>query len=111
VADLVLLRLVHLRVRLAFVLKARVPAFHLVSIASRNHITVLEDHLLTENSRPPTRHQLPVRTSLERNRLVARTLAVPECAHCLCGLVVEAREHLVQFEGSEGEHEPFAVAH
>lgn len=60
-------------------------------------------------SRSPTRHQLAIRTSLERNRLVARSGAVPERAHRLCRLVVEAGQHLVQFERSEGEHEPLDV--
>lgn len=39
---------------------------------------------------------------------MARSLAVPERAHRLRRLVVEAREHLVQLERSKGEHEPFA---
>lgn len=69
------------------------------------------EHLLTENSRSSTRHQLAIRTPLERDRLMARSCAVPECAHGLCGLVVEAGQHLVQLKRAKGEHEPFAVDH
>ena len=66
---------------------------------------------LTKDSRPPAWHQLAISTALEGNRLVAGTSAVPECAHCLRRLVLEAGQHLVQLKGSEGEHEPFAVGY
>jgi hypothetical protein len=65
---------------------------------------------LTKHSRPPTRYQLPIRTALEQHGLAARTLAVPKCAYCLCRLVLEAFEHLVQLQRAEGEHEPLSVS-
>jgi hypothetical protein len=64
---------------------------------------------LTENSRSPACNKFAVCSPLEENRLVAWPLTVPERAHCLRGLIVEALEHLVHLGCSERQHEPFAA--
>ena len=80
-----------------------------VSNCSLYLVTHSKSHPLTKYRRPAARNQLPVRSPLEKNRFVARTLAVGECADGLSRFVVEAVEHFVQLKGAEGKHEPFAV--
>lgn len=89
--------------------RSRSPSLALDQYTGIN--VVMNERLLTEISRSSTWHQLAICTPLERDRLVARSCTVPEGTHSLCGLVVEAGQHLVQLEGSEREHEPFAVGH
>lgn len=50
-----------------------------------------------------------MRPPLKNQHLLPRTLAIRKRAHGLCGLVVEAREELVEVGGGEGFEEPFTA--
>ena len=98
-ANLVLLTLVHLGIRLAVVFKARVPTytrnFMLASFHSFTHSFIYKTQRgnhekPTKISRSPTFHQRAISASLEQDGLVAWALAVAKGADCLCGFVVEA---------------------
>jgi hypothetical protein len=126
--NLVLLRLRHLRVRLALVLEARVPAYATISSANFSPLEPILGQGTYQNPSGLVRvrscpaHTVSMKskdvleidgwktyvcTTLEDNHLLTRPRAVRKCADGPCGLILEAGEEFVKVLDAEGFEEPF----